>query len=133
MGLDSNQLYASMQYWRNMSAQAEAGQLEIPEGVAAQCDAACVKYIDHLEDMIDGLQYVIDVGSFGDFDSSKKLGEKFERITYSGDRSLRVVLGQHIEVIQLMRSVFRRYFVATEEVDRSVGARIGDIGAGLGG
>ena len=129
MGLDSNQLYASMQYWRNMSAQAEAGQLEIPEGVAAQCDAACAKYI---EDMIDGLQYVIDVGSFGNFESSKKLGEKFERITYSGDRSLRVVLGQHIEVVQLMRSVFRRYFVETEEVDQSVRVRIGGIGAGLG-
>lgn len=31
-----------------------------------------------------------------------------------------------------MRSVFRRFFVDTEEVDQSVGAQVGELGAALG-
>ncbi|WP_415973231.1 hypothetical protein [Rhodococcus sp. 077-4] len=132
MGSDSGQLYESMQYWREMSAQAEAGLLEIPESVAAQCDAACADYIAHLEGMVQKTEFLVDLDAFGTLPSAQQLGRKFKRLADGEERSAAVVIRQHIEVIELMRSVFRRYFVETEAVDRSVGARIGDIGAGVG-
>ncbi|MDV6231128.1 hypothetical protein [Rhodococcus cercidiphylli] len=60
------------------------------------------------------------------------LGAKFKRLADGEQGSAAVVIRQHIEVIELMRSVFRRYFVETDAVDQSVGARIGGIGSALG-
>ncbi|WP_256980856.1 hypothetical protein [Rhodococcus sp. 14-1411-2a] len=125
-------LAASMQQWRNLSEQAAAGALDIPEGVAFACDQACVEYLRHLNGMLQKTEFLVDVEAFGTLPSAQQLGRKFKRLADGEERSAAVAIRQHIEVIQLMRSVFRRYFVATEEVDRSVGARIGDIGSGVG-
>ncbi|MEK8070154.1 hypothetical protein [Rhodococcoides navarretei] len=118
--------------WRALATQAESGQLEIPEGVAFQCDQACAEYILHLELMLEKTKWLVDVDAFGTLPSARQLGRKFKRLADGEERSAAVAIRQHIEVIELMRSVFKRYFVDTEELDRSVGARIGGIGAGLG-
>ncbi|MDV8058090.1 hypothetical protein [Rhodococcus sp. IEGM 1343] len=112
--------------------QAESGQLEIPEGVAFRCDEVCAAYIRHLKDMVVKTQNLVDVEAFGTLDSARQLGEKFERIAFSGDRSLHVVLMQHIEVIELMRSVFKRYFDEAEYADQRTLKSIGEIAEGLG-
>ncbi|MCZ4521009.1 hypothetical protein O4220_21060 [Rhodococcus ruber] len=132
MGSDTNELAASMQQWQSLSSQAESGQLEIPGGVAFQCDEVCAAYIRHLQDMARKTEYLVDVTAFGTLDSARQLGEKFERIAFSGDRSLRVVLMQHIEVIELMRSVFKRYFDEAEYADQRTLKSIGEIAEGLG-
>ncbi|CCQ15694.1 putative uncharacterized protein [Rhodococcus sp. AW25M09] len=132
MGSEANELAASMQQWKVLSAQAEAGVLEIPEGVAFQCDEVCAAYIRHLEWMVRQTGYLVDVKAYGTLDSARQLGEKFERIAYSGDRSLRVVLTQHIEVIELMRSVFKRYFDEAEYADQRTLKSITDIAEGVG-
>ncbi|WP_255175818.1 hypothetical protein [Rhodococcus sp. 06-1474-1B] len=75
---------------------------------------------------------MVDVKAFGTLDSARQLGEKFERIAYSGDRSLRVVLTQHIEVIELMRSLFKRYFDEAEYADQRTLTSIAEIGERLG-
>lgn len=129
MGSD---LAASMQQWQSLSSQAESGQLEIPEGVAFQCDEVCAAYIRHLQDMARKTEYLVDVEAFGTMDSARQLGRKFERIAFSGDRSLRVVLTQHIEVIELMRSVFKRYFDEAEYADQRTLKSIGEIAEGVG-
>ncbi|MDI6628408.1 hypothetical protein AB0362_19470 [Rhodococcus sp. NPDC079359] len=77
-------------------------------------------------------QNLVDVEAFGTLDSARQLGEKFERIAFSGDRSLHVVLMQHIEVIELMRSVFKRYFDEAEYADQRTLKSIGEIAEGLG-
>ncbi|WP_256991204.1 hypothetical protein [Rhodococcus sp. 06-235-1A] len=118
--------------WRELATQAESGQLEIPEGVAFQCDKVCADYILHLELMLEKTKWLVDVRAFGTLPSAQQLGAKFKRLADGEERSAAVSIRQHIEVIELMRSVFRRYFVETEEVDRSVGARVSDIGATLG-
>lgn len=133
MGSGPNELGAAMLTWRALAAQAESGHLQIPEGVAFQCDKVCAEYILHLELMLEKTKWLVDVKAFGTLPSAQQLGRKFKRLADGEERSAAVTIRQHIEVIQLMRSVFRRYFVETEEVDRSVGARIGDIGSGLGG
>ncbi|MFI8568099.1 hypothetical protein ACIGGF_16235 [Rhodococcus sp. NPDC078407] len=132
MGLELNGLASSMQQWQALSAQAEAGVLKIPEGVAFQCDEVCAAYIRHLEGMVSQTKSLVDVEAFGTLDSARQLGEKFERIAYSGDRSLRVVLLQHIDVIELMRSVFRRYFDEAEYADQRTLKSITDIAEGVG-
>ncbi|MDI9923522.1 MULTISPECIES: hypothetical protein [unclassified Rhodococcus (in: high G+C Gram-positive bacteria)] len=132
MGLETNELASTMQQWQSLSMQAESGQLEIPEGVAFQCDEVCAAYIRHLKDMVVKTQNLVDVKAFGTLDSARQLGEKFERIAFSGDRSLHVVLMQHIEVIELMRSVFKRYFDEAEYADQRTLLSIGEIAEGLG-
>ncbi|OZD02404.1 hypothetical protein CH275_17360 [Rhodococcus sp. 06-235-1A] len=132
MGSETNELASSMQQWQSLSMQAESGQLKIPEGVAFQCDEVCAAYIRHLKDMVVKTQNLVDVNAFGTLDSARQLGEKFERIAFSGDRSLRVVLTQHIEVIELMRSVFKRYFDEAEYADQRTLQSIGEIADGLG-
>ncbi|MGB2720617.1 MAG: hypothetical protein WBG53_21920 [Rhodococcus sp. (in: high G+C Gram-positive bacteria)] len=132
MGSETNELAASMQQWQSLSMQAESGQLEIPEGVAFRCDEVCAAYIRHLQNMARKTEYLVDVEAFGTLDSARQLGEKFERIAFSGDRSLRVVLTQHIEVIELMRSVFKRYFDEAEYADQRTLKSIGEIAEGLG-
>nr|WP_314144357.1 hypothetical protein [uncultured Rhodococcus sp.] len=130
--MEPNELASSMIQWQSLSAQADAGVLEIPEGVAFQCDDVCAAYIRHLQDMLGQTKSLVDVESFGTLDSARQLGRKFEKIAYSGDRSLRVVLLQHIEVIELMRSVFRRYFDEAEHADQRTLKSIADIAEGAG-
>ncbi|MDV8056751.1 MULTISPECIES: hypothetical protein [unclassified Rhodococcus (in: high G+C Gram-positive bacteria)] len=133
METNVDSLAALMQQWRNLSEQAAAGALEIPEGVAFECDQACAEYLRHLNGMLQKTEFLVDLEAFGTLPSAQQLGRKFKRLADGEERSAAVAIRQHIEVVQLMRSVFRRYFVETEQVDRSVGARIGDIGSGLGG
>ncbi|MBY4129507.1 hypothetical protein HQO83_14005 [Rhodococcus fascians] len=129
MGSGSTGLFESMEYWRNLADQAEAGELDIPEGVAAQCDVVCAEYIAHLEGMVQQTEFLVDLDAFGELPSAQMLGAKFKRLADGEEGSAAVVIRQHIEVIELMRSVFRRYFDDTDAVDQSVGARIGGIGA----
>ena len=79
-----------------------------------------------------GTEYLVDVKAFGDLPSAQQVGRKFERIAYSGDRSLRVVLGQHIEVIELMRSVFRQYFEEADYADQRAAQKLRDVSSGIG-
>ena len=125
-------LFDSMKYWQDLSERAEAGLMEIPPGVASQCDQVCAEYIDHLAGMLGKTKFLVDLDAFGTLPSARQLGRKFKRLADGEERSAAVAIRQHIEVIELMRSVFRRYFVDTEEVDQSVGARVGEIGAALG-
>jgi hypothetical protein len=128
----SEHLWNAVERWRELSDQAEGGVLEIPEEVASRCDTVCASYLDHLDDMLTKTAYLVDLDAFGTLPSAQQLGRKFKRLADGEERSAAVAIRQHIEVIELMRSVFRRYFVDTEEVDRSVGARVGEIGAALG-
>ncbi len=127
-----NELGAAMLTWRGLAVQADSGQLQIPEGVALQCDKVCADYVLHLELMLEKTKWLVDTDAYGTLPSARLLGAKFKRLADGEEGSAASVIRQHIEVIELMRSVFRRYFVDTEAVDQSVGARIGGIGAALG-
>ena len=132
MASGSEHLWNAMEKWRDLSEQAEAGVIEIPEEVASRCDSVCAAYLNHLDDMLVKTAYLVDVDAFGTLPSAQQLGAKFKRLADGDEGSAAVAIRQHIEVIQLMRSVFRRYFVETEEIDQSVGGRVGEIGARLG-
>lgn len=132
MASGNGNLFESMQYWRDLSERAEAGLMEIPKEVAFKCDQVCADYIDHLGGMLAKTKFLVDLDAYGTLPSARLLGAKFKRLADGEEGSAAAALKQHIEVVELMRSVFRRYFVDTEAVDESVGARIGGIGAGSG-
>lgn len=132
MESEPNELGAAMLTWRGLASQADSGELRIPEGVAIQCDQVCADYVLHLESMLEKTKWLVDLDAFGTLPSAQLLGKKFKRLADGEEGSAAVVIRQHIEVIELMRSVFRRYFVETEAIDQSVEARIGGIGAGVG-
>ncbi|OZD06996.1 hypothetical protein CH275_07270 [Rhodococcus sp. 06-235-1A] len=111
-------------HWQGLNAQAEAGMITIPADVAAKCDAACVTYLEHLDKMkIDAKKLAV-VASWGDLPSAQALRDKFLAKATGTDRSLDVILQQHIDVIESMRMLFRRYFHETEAADTQTSANI---------
>lgn len=104
-------------HWQELNAQAEAGTITIPAHVAKQCDAACVTYIVHLRQMKRDARGLTEVKDWGDLPSAQALRDKFLRLASGTDRSLDVILQQHIEVIESMRMLFRRYFDETADTD----------------
>jgi hypothetical protein len=111
-------------HWQGLNAQADAGTITIPGDVAAKCDAACVAYLAHLGKMQrDAL--AIDIATpWGDLKSARDLQARFGRLVTGTDRSLDVILQQHIDVIESMRMLFRRYFDETEATDTQTSANI---------
>nr|WP_314140833.1 hypothetical protein [uncultured Rhodococcus sp.] len=111
-------------HWQDLNAQADAGTITIPSDVAAKCDAACVAYLAHLGRMQrDAL--AIDVATpWGAMKSAQDLQARFGRLVTGTDRSLDKILQQHIDVIESMRMLFRRYFDETEATDTQTAANV---------
>ncbi|MBY4404658.1 hypothetical protein HQO26_25400 [Rhodococcus fascians] len=110
--------------WQDMNQRADAGTLTILADVAAKCDAACVTYLAHLKKMqVDSLA-LTEVEDWGNLPSAQALRDKFLRLATGKDTSLDVILQQHIDVIDSMRTLFRRYFDETAEVDSRTAANI---------
>lgn len=117
-------------YWKDLNTQADEGTLAIPAEVATKCDAACVIYLAHLEKMqIDALA-LAEAKSWGDLPSAQALQARFGRLATGTDRSLDVILQQHIDVIESMRILFRRYFDETEATDTRTSANITALAPG---
>ncbi|MDI9928851.1 hypothetical protein QM588_00415 [Rhodococcus sp. IEGM 1354] len=111
-------------HWQGLNALAEAGTLTIPADVAAKCDAACDVYLAHLEKMQADARKLSETKSWGDMKSAQDLQRRFARLATGKDTSLDVILQQHIDVIDSMRTLFRRYFEDTAEVDSRTAATI---------
>jgi hypothetical protein len=111
-------------HWRDLNAQADAGTITIPPDVAAKCDAACATYLVHLAKMQARATQLSEVKSWGDFKSAQDLQNRFARLATGKSTSLDVILQQHIDVIDSMRTLFRRYFEETAEVDSGTAANI---------
>ncbi|MCZ4517141.1 hypothetical protein O4220_01340 [Rhodococcus ruber] len=104
-------------HWQELNAQADAGTITIPPDVAAKCDAACVAYLAHLNDMKRKASVLNETKSWGNFKSAQDLQAKFLAKATGTDRSLDIILQQHIDVIESMRMLFRRYFDETTDTD----------------
>jgi len=111
-------------HWEDLNAQADAGTITIPPDVAAKCDAACAAYLVHLAKMQAQATQLTEVKSWGDLKSAQDLQGKFMRLATGTDRSLDIILQQHIDVIESMRMLFRRYFDETEATDDRTSANI---------
>ncbi|MDV8021309.1 hypothetical protein [Rhodococcus sp. IEGM 1330] len=117
-------------HWQELNAQADAGTITIPPDVAAKCDAACVAYLAHLNDMKRKASVLNETKSWGDLKSAKDLQGRFLRLATGTDRSLDIILQQHIDVIESMRMLFRRYFDDTNATDDRTSANIAALAPG---
>nr|WP_314140827.1 hypothetical protein [uncultured Rhodococcus sp.] len=117
-------------HWQELNAQADAGTITIPPDVAAKCDAACVAYLAHLNDMKRRASVLNETKSWGDLKSAQDLRDRFLRKATGTDRSLDKILQQHIDVIESMRMLFRRYFDETEATDTQTTANITALNPG---
>lgn len=111
-------------HWQHLNAQADAGTITIPADVAAKCDAACVTYLAHLDKMKVDARAIDVVTSWGDFKSAQDLQARFGRLATGTDRSLDFILQQHIDIIESMRMLFRRYFDETADTDTQTSSNI---------
>ncbi|WP_032378853.1 hypothetical protein [Rhodococcoides fascians] len=111
-------------HWQDLNAQADAGTITIPADVAAKCDAACVTYLAHLQKMQAQATQLGEFQDWGNFKSAQDLQGKFMRLATGTERSLDVILQQHIDVIESMRMLFRRYFDETLDTDAQTSANI---------
>ena len=111
-------------HWQNLNAQADAGTITIPSDVAAKCDAACVTYLAHLDKMKVDARAMDVATPWGAMKSAQDLQARFGRLVTGTDRSLDIILQQHIDVIESMRMLFRRYFDETEATDTQTAANI---------
>ena len=117
-------------HWQDLNAQADAGTITIPSDVAAQCDAACVTYLAHLDKMKVDARAIDVVTPWGDLKSAQDLQARFGRLVTGTDRSLDKILQQHIDVIESMRMLFRRYFEETEATDTQTAANVTALNPG---
>ncbi|WP_032401578.1 hypothetical protein [Rhodococcoides fascians] len=111
-------------HWQDLNAQADAGTITIPADVAAKCDAACVTYLAHLQKMQAQATQLGEFQDWGNFKSAQDLQGRFLRLATGTDRSLDIILQQHIDVIESMRMLFRRYFDETEATDTQTSSNI---------
>ncbi|MGB2718532.1 MAG: hypothetical protein WBG53_17995 [Rhodococcus sp. (in: high G+C Gram-positive bacteria)] len=111
-------------HWQDLNAQADAGTITIPCDVAARCDAACVAYLAHLGRMQRNALAIDIATPWGALKSAQDLQARFGRLVTGTDRSLDIILQQHIDVIESMRMLFRRYFDETEAADDQTAANI---------
>ena len=111
-------------YWKDLNTQADAGAITIPADVAAKCDAACVAYLEHLDKMMVDAAQLTETKTWGDLKSAQDLQARFDRLATGTDRSLDVILQQHLDIIESMRMLFRRYFDETEATDTQTAANI---------
>lgn len=117
-------------HWQDLNAQADAGTITIPSDVAAKCDAACVTYLAHLDKMKVDARAMDVATPWGALKSAQDLQARFGRLVTGTDRSLDIILQQHIDVIESMRMLFRRYFDETEATDTQTAANVTAITPG---
>ncbi|MDZ7918281.1 MAG: hypothetical protein U5O16_41790 [Rhodococcus sp. (in: high G+C Gram-positive bacteria)] len=111
-------------HWQDLNSRAVAGTITIPPDVASKCDAACVTYLAHLQKMQAQATKLGEFQEWGDLKSAQDLRDRFLRKATGTDRSLDVILQQHIDVIESMRMLFRRYFDETEATDDQTSSNI---------
>nr|WP_296775921.1 hypothetical protein [Rhodococcus sp. (in: high G+C Gram-positive bacteria)] len=106
-----------MTTWNALAFAAENGQLFLSADVAAQCDQTCASYIANLRSRQDDARVLADVNGWGEFESGKALRKIFAEKAVGGENNMVDVLQSHIDVVEQMRTVFRKFFVDTTATD----------------
>ncbi|WP_186629447.1 hypothetical protein [Rhodococcus sp. BP22] len=117
-----------IEYWNGLATAADEGHLFLDPTAARQCDKACSEYLWTLEKNKIDARALEKVEGFGPFDSGIALARKFSQKAVGGPNNLVDVLQSHINVVTAMQAVFRKFFVAAEDIDQQNAASIGQDG-----
>lgn len=91
--------------WKRLLNQANAGELLLDPEVGKGLDKVCDDQIDRLNTVLDKIGVIGDISGFGTFNSGKILEKKFSETAAGTDRSLEVVVKQHIDAIETVKEV----------------------------
>ena len=117
-----------IEYWNGLATAADEGHLFLDPTAARQCDQACSVYLSNLETNQQAARKLGDVRGMGTFDSGIALARKFSQKAVGGPNNLVDVLQSHIDVVTAMQAVFRKFFVAAEDIDQQNAASIDQNG-----
>lgn len=117
-----------MTAWQALAAAADQGQLYLDANAAANCSLACDTYIEQLLGHKRQAMRLTDVDGWGEFEAGRDLRRIFREKSYGGNNSMVDVLQSHIDVVEEMKAVFAKFFVATKNVDQANAADLGSRG-----
>lgn len=124
MGDPSN----SLTYWQALARAADEGHLFLDAQAASACSAACDEYIGKLRGHQSKADELGNVSGWGDFASGKDYQRILSEKAVGGDNNMVDVLQSHIDVVEEMKSVFNKFFTATQAVDDATAAEVGAQG-----
>lgn len=104
-------------YWQALAAAADANQLYLNPEAAEACYEACDVYILKLKGHQESAERLAEVSGWGDFDMGRQLRDIFALKAFGGENNMFDVLQRHIDVVEEMKVVFGKFFVATNSVD----------------
>ena len=104
-------------YWQALAVAVDEGQLYLNPEAAKACDTACDEYILKLKAHQRTASRLGDITGWGDFDSGLQLQEIFAHKAVGGENNMVDVLQSHIAVVEEMKMVFNKFFVATNAID----------------
>ena len=103
-------------YWQALAVAADTGQLYLNSDAAEQCSNACDDYIELLK--------LAHADGWGEFESGKDLRTMFREKAVGGEDNMLDVLQSHIDVVEQMQVVFKKFFTATDNVDETNAADV---------
>ncbi|QCB52936.1 hypothetical protein E5720_16190 [Rhodococcus sp. PAMC28707] len=121
-------LESPIDYWNSLAIAADDGDLFLDPAAAQHCDKACTEYLSTLERNKTAAYRLENMEGMGPFESGIALARKFSQKAVGGPNNLVDVLQSHIDVVTAMQAVFRKFFVAAEDVDQQNAASIGQNG-----
>lgn len=113
--------------WQQLAAAVDGGELTMELGTARQCAQRCQVLLDQLDELRNRARALGTVEGFGILPSGVTLAEKFSKKAIGGDYSMVQALTDHIEQVELMRTVFETIERRYAETDQANVSMIGAI------
>ncbi|WP_037138743.1 hypothetical protein [Rhodococcoides fascians] len=104
-------------HWQALALAADRNQLYLNPEAAQACHSACDEYILKLKTHQETARMLADVRGLGNFDMGLQLQQVFANKAVGGANNMVDVLQSHIDVVEEMKVVFAKFFVATQDVD----------------
>lgn len=104
--------------WQALAVAADDGQLFLDAEAARACFSACEVYISRLREHQRTATSLTDISGWGDFASGLQLRDILAAKAVGGENNMVDVLQSHIDVVEEMKMVFAKFFVANNAVDQ---------------
>ncbi|TLF58398.1 hypothetical protein [Nocardia cyriacigeorgica] len=119
---------ADPQQWRDLLAQAEAGELTLDPEVGRGLNGVCENYLAKLDAIFEQVGHLDYVEGFGGFESSAALQSKFKDKATGTTQSMDAVVLEHIETVKLIQQVVAKSIANLTETDQGTGQRVTQAG-----
>lgn len=116
-GMTEEDRTSTLTQWETLSVAADLGHLYLDADVARRCDNACIAYIEALNLRIEEASTLAEIHMYGSFKAGRKLSEILSKKAVGDENSMVEVLKSHIQVVEKMQIVFRKFFVDYDDTE----------------